>query len=115
MALTATPIRIAQQEITAANTDILIYTVAQPKVIIKEINIYSQKAQNKTLSLAIVPNGETLGVQHYCFLNGNAIGLESNIFTGLSMVCETGDTIYISGNSTGLYVYISGVEFTEIV
>lgn len=114
MALTATPIRIARHFFTTANTDELIYTVIAPKVIIKEVMLINHNSQDKEISLAVVPQGETLGIQHYIFLNGKAHGDESNIFTGLSLVCETGDTIYVKSSSSDTIINISGVEFTII-
>ncbi len=115
MALTATPIRLTQFDFPAATTDYLIYTVTQPKVIIKEIVLFNRNTADRNISVAVVPSGETLGVQHYIFLNGKALDGESNIFTGMSIVCETGDTIYATSTDTDTGIYISGVEFTEVV
>lgn len=114
MALTATPIRLFQHAFTAAGTDDLVYTVTQPKVIIKEIDLYNTSNRDANISLAVVPSGETLGVQHYVFLNGKALQEETKLFTPLSIVCETGDKIYVTTSRTNTYIYVSGVEFTTI-
>jgi len=119
MALTAIPKRFCQFQIPAADTDFLVYTMTAPKGIIKEIVLWCHDNQNRAVSVAVVPAGETLGPQHYFFLRGLALGNESNIFTGLSTVLETGDRIYVQGDyyvvDRELQVQISGVEFTEIV
>jgi len=117
MALTATPIRICQFYFTNANyqDDNLVYTVTQPKVIIKEILLANRNTTNDNASLAIVPQGETLGAEHYIFLNGRALDEESNIFTGISLVCETGDRVYVTASDSDITITVSGVEFTEIV
>ena len=119
MALTAIPKRFCQFRITDVETDFLVYTMTEPKGIIKEIVLWNFDNQDREISVAIVPDGETLGPQHYFFLRGKAIGNESNIFTGLSTVLEQGDKIYVHGNyyvvDHELQVQISGVEFTEIV
>ncbi|MEA3370810.1 MAG: hypothetical protein U9Q40_05665 [Campylobacterota bacterium] len=119
MALTAIPKRFCQFRITAADTDFLVYTMTEPKGIIKEIILWNFDNQDREVSVAIVPSGETLGPKHYFFLRGQALGQESNIFTGLATVLEQGDRIYVNGNyyvvDKELQVQISGVEFTEIV
>lgn len=119
MVLTAVPKRFCQFRIPAANTDYLVYTMTEPKGIIKEIVLWNLDTRDRDISVAIVPSGETLGSQHYFFLNGRALGEESNFFTGISSVLEQGDRIYVSGTAAGsgkeLQVMISGVEFTEIV
>lgn len=119
MALTAVPKRFCQFRIPAVNTDYLVYTMTEPKGIIKEIVIWNFDNRDRNLSVAVVPSGETLGTEHYFFLNGKALGQESNIFTGLATVLEQGDKIYVTGDSASsgkeLQVMISGVEFTEIV
>lgn len=114
MALTATPLRITQHRFIAANTDDLVYTVSQPKVIIKEIILANPLTSNKFVSVAVVPSGELLGAQHYCFLQGKALDGESKLFTGLNIVCETGDRIYATSSAADIDIYISGVEFTTI-
>lgn len=119
MALTAIPKRFCQFQITAANTDFLVYTMTEPKGIIKEIVLWNFDNQDRAVSVAIVPAGETLVPKHYFFLRGLAVGEESNIFTGLSTVLEQGDRIYVTGDyyvvNRELQIQISGVEFTEIV
>jgi len=114
MALTATPIKIAQFHITTANNDDLLYTVTQPKVVIKEMMLTNHTTSNRNISVAIVPQGETLGSSHYVFLNARVNDKEAKLFTGLSIVLNTGDRIYASGSRADLSIYISGVEFTTI-
>ncbi len=114
MALTATPLRIIQYRFPVANTDDLLYTVSQPKLVIKEIILANPLTSNKYVSLAIVPSGQTLGAQHYVFLRGRALDQESKLFTGLNMVCESGDRIYATSTAADVDLYVSGVEFTTI-
>lgn len=114
MALTATPIRLTQHEFVVANTDDLIYTVTQPKVVIKQIMLANPLTSNKFVSVAIVPSGETLGSHHYIFLQAKALDGETKLFTGLSIVCETGDRIYTTSTSVDIVIQIDGVEFTTI-
>ena len=119
MALTATPKRFCYMQISPADTDILVYTMTGPKAIIKEIILWNFDQQDHAVSVAIVPSGESLAAKHYFFLNGKALSTESNIFTGLSVVLETGDKLYVNGDfhvvDKELQILISGVEFTEIV
>lgn len=114
MALTATPIKIAQFHVTTANNDDLLYTVSQPKVVIKEMMLTNHTGSNRNMSVAIVPQGETLGTSHYVFLNARVNDAESKLFTGLSIVLNTGDKIYVSAQQSNMSIYISGVEFTTI-
>jgi len=114
MALTATPIKLTQHYITTANQDDLVYTVSQPKVVIKEIMLTNHYSSNRRISIAIVPSGETLGASHYVFLNALVNDEESKLFTGLSIVLNTGDKIYVTAQHADMSVYISGVEFTTI-
>ena len=114
MALTATPIKITQFHITSANQDDLIYTVTQPKVVIKEFMFTNHTSSNRDMSVAIVPQGETLGASHYVFLNAAIPSDETKLFTGLSIVLNTGDRLYVTAERSDMSIYVSGVEFTTI-
>jgi len=114
MALTATPISIAQFEIITVNTDQLVYTVTQPKVIIKEILVANFNDADSRANIAVVPSGETLSPIHYIFNKVKTKKNESRIISGISTVLDTGGTIYIKGDKLDTVVKISAVEFTTI-
>ncbi len=115
MALTATPLRLFQHTFATKDIDELVYSVAQPKLIIKEIVLINPSGTDVKITLSVVPSGETLGPQHDVFLDGKAKKAASTFFTGISLVCEPGDNIYVTAEEANVYMYVSGAEFTTIV
>lgn len=113
MALTATPRRLVQTVLNNSLVSRYKNTTGQ-KQVIKEFVFCNRTGTKGIITLAIVPNGETLSDKHYIFNNVDLFGNETKIFSEFSTVLELNDDVYVLASQTTA-MYISAAEFTTIV
>lgn len=113
MALTATPKRLVQTLVDNTFVSRFKNTTGQ-KQVIKEFIFCNTAGVKGTFSLAIVPDGEVLGDEHYIFNGVDLLASESKIFSDFSTVLELNDDVYVVATQNTSF-YMSAAEFTEIV
>ena len=111
MSLVAIPKRIFQIE--APLTLTAVYTAITSKHLLKEITLCNTGNAATEVSLAVLPNGETLGTSHYVFKD-LTLGRGETKIIQISLVLEPSDQLHAIGGSTGISCYCSGVEFLEV-
>lgn len=111
MGLTATLNRLFQGEITTTNLTSY-FTVTDSRVIVRHMMICNLSSNKRAyVSLAIVPNGETLSNKHYIL---NNLELFKSEKFDCRLVLMENDSIYFSSDSL-VSVYMSSANFNEVI
>lgn len=115
MSLTATPERIAQFLVNS-EAPVSTHIVTQDRVVLRDIILCSvDDSLRNYISLAIVPDGETLSDKHYIQRKLLIRAGESINLSDFRIVLSSGDRIYMSTSSGAVSVYLSGGAYVEVV
>lgn len=101
-----TGIQIAQAAITAVYATIYTVVVDQ-RLYVKDIDVCNTTAGALTVTIHLVPNGDTALVANALFY-GSSVAANDNLQWTGTQIMNAGDTIQVKASGAGLTITISG-------
>lgn len=110
---TATPKRLADARYIGSSYGTVYTAPASTKAIVKEVIFCNTDTVPRTVSVRVIPSGETAGDEHCIFKDLTIAAKTTYIATGLSMVLEADEDIdAIADSASKVTIRVSGVEVT---
>lgn len=106
--------KVLGQSAPVADTDTTVYTVpASSSAVISTITLCNRSTGSSASSfrIAVVPNGETLGPQHY-LMYGELLDVKESLAKTMGLTLATGDSIVVRSDSADLSFCVFGNEIT---
>lgn len=108
---TSTPKRLADARYISNSYGNVYVSPASTKAIVKEIVLCNTDTAARTVSVRVVPSGETAGDEHCIFKDLSIAAKTTYIASGLSMVLEADEDIdAIADVASKVTIRVSGVE-----
>jgi len=106
--------KVLSQIAPAANTANTLYTVpANTQTIITSLNVCNQDNVNRTFSVAVVPNGNTLSSKHYIAYQ---VSINASSYSPLSLgfsLNSNDSIVVVSPNTANVSFGAFGIEITS--